>query len=101
MKYTEAKEDLKQIKADIDNLDDATQQVEEALGEELMIFLGECFVLSDEEGATNYCEKLMEEKQNELEKKQDDIEEMESQMKVLKTFLYAKFGGSINLEENA
>ena len=101
MKYSEAKDDLKQIKADIDNLDDASQQVEEAMGEELMLFLGECFVLTDEDGATTYCDKLMEEKQSELEKKQDEIEEMESQMKVLKTFLYAKFGSSINLEEEA
>ena len=98
MKYQEAKDELKKIKEEIDNLDDASQQVEESMGEELKLFLGECFVSVDEEGATTYVQKLQEEKQNELDKKQDELEDLEGKMKALKTFLYAKFGSSINLE---
>ena len=45
-------------------------------------------------------EKLQEEKQEELEKKQDDLEQIEGKMKDLKASLYAKFGNSINLEED-
>jgi hypothetical protein len=69
MRYQEGKDDLKKIKEEIDNLDDAAQQVEESLGDELKLFLGECFVTVDEEGATTYVQKLQEEKQNELDKK--------------------------------
>jgi L-lactate utilization protein LutB len=69
MRYQEGKDDLKKIKEEIDNLDDAAQQVEESLGDELKLFLGECFVAVDEEGATTYVQKLQEEKQNELDKK--------------------------------
>ena len=43
--------------------------MEESLGDELKLFLGECFVTVDEEGATTYVQKLQEEKQNELDKK--------------------------------
>lgn len=71
------------------------------MGDELKLFLGECFVTVDEEGATNYVEKLKEEKEAEMDKKQDEIEAIEQKMKTLKTFLYAKFGSSINLEEDA
>jgi hypothetical protein len=44
-------------------------------------------------------EKVQEEKQEELEKKQDLLEETETSMKNLKSYLYARFGSSINLEE--
>ena len=41
----------------------------------------------------------MEEKGDDLEKKKDQLEEIESDMKDLKSYLYARFGNSINLEE--
>ena len=42
---------------------------------------------------------ITEEKQEELDKKNDDLEKLEREMKGYKTYLYAKFGSSINLEE--
>ena len=69
MRYHEVKDDIKKIKEDIENLDDATQQIEESLGDELKLFLGECFVTVDEDGASNYVERMQEEKQKELDKK--------------------------------
>ena len=62
MRFHEAKDDMKKIRDDIDNLDDASQQVEESMGEELKLFLGECFVTVDEDGATNYVQKMQDEK---------------------------------------
>lgn len=41
----------------------------------------------------------MEETQEELEKLQDQLDEIENEMKNLKSYLYARFGTAINLEE--
>ena len=54
----------------------------------------------DEDAATNYQEKMVEEKTEELEKKTDKLDEIETELKGLKSFLYARFGSSINLEED-
>ena len=102
MRYHDMREEIKKLKEEIENLADAQQQVEEALGEEgaLKLFLGEAFIAVDDDAAGQFVEKLQEEKQEELEKKQDDLEQIEGKMKDLKAALYAKFGNSINLEED-
>ena len=103
MKFHDLKEEIKKLKEEIDNIADAQQEIDEAMGEDgaLKLFLGEAFIAVGDEQATQFVEKLQEEKQEELDKKQDDLEDMESQMKNLKSYLYAKFGNSINLEEDA
>ena len=53
----------------------------------------------DEETATEYQEKLLEEKAEQLDKAKEELEDIEGEMKNLKSFLYARFGNSINLEE--
>lgn len=73
--------------------------IEESFGEGLKLFIGEALVDVDEETAQEYQERVTEEKQEELEKVKDNLEEQESEMKTLKSFLYARFGTSINLEE--
>ena len=42
--------------------------IEEAMGDPLKLFIGECLVDVDEDAATQYHEKLTEEKQEDLEK---------------------------------
>lgn len=42
---------------------------------------------------------MCEEKQEELEKLKDKLDDTENEMKNLKSYLYARFGTSINLEE--
>ena len=69
------------------------------MGEGLKLFLGECFVAVDEEQANTYVTRITEEKQDELDKKQDQLEALAKEMKGYKSYLYAKFGSSINLEE--
>ena len=51
MKYHDIKDEIKKLKEEIDNLDDANQMVDEAMGEEgaLKLFLGEAFIGVDDE----------------------------------------------------
>jgi len=101
MKYHDLKEDIKSLKEEMDNFVDAAGAIEETLGEDgaLKLFLGEAMISVNEEAANAYVEQLTEEKQTELDQKTEKLEEMESQMRDLKSYLYAKFGSSINLEE--
>lgn len=62
MKYNDVKENIKKLKEELDNLEDAQMQVDEAMGEDLKLFLGEAFISVDEDAATNYVEKVTEEK---------------------------------------
>lgn len=73
--------------------------IEESFGEGLKLFIGEALIDVDEETATQYHERLVEEKGEDLDKKKDELEEIEGEMKNLKSYLYARFGNSINLEE--
>ena len=90
---------IKRLKDELDALQDAQQLIEESFGEGLKLFIGEALVDVDEETAQSYQERLSEEKQTQLEQAKDTLEELESEMKTLKGFLYARFGNSINLEE--
>jgi len=90
---------IKRVTDEIDALQDAQQLIEESFGEGLKLFIGEALVDVDEETATAYQEKLIEEKSEQLDKAKEELEDIESEMKNLKSFLYARFGNSINLEE--
>ena len=101
LKFHDMKNDITKLKEEMDNFVDAVGAIDETLGEDgaLKLFLGEAMVAANEEEATAYVEALQEEKQTELDDKQEKLEEMEAQMRDLKSYLYAKFGSSINLEE--
>ena len=99
LKAHDLRGEIKKLKEEIDNLEDAALLVEESMGEGLKLFLGECFVTVDEDQGSQYVTSITEEKQDELEKKNDALEKLEKEMKNYKTYLYAKFGSSINLEE--
>lgn len=99
MKVHELRDDIKKIKEELDALEDASQMIEESFGEGLKLFIGEALVDVDEDTAKNYQEKLSQEKQELLEELNDKIDELESEMKNLKSYLYARFGTAINLEE--
>mmetsp|Transcript_24336 Transcript_24336/g.33196 ORF Transcript_24336/g.33196 Transcript_24336/m.33196 type:complete len:138 (-) Transcript_24336:89-502(-) len=99
MKAQDLKYQIKKLKEEIDNLEDASFLIEESFGEGLKLHVGECFVTCEEDQATSYVEKLQGEKQDDLEAKQDELDDCENEMKNLKSYLYARFGSSINLEE--
>lgn len=73
--------------------------IEESFGEGLKLYIGEALVTVDEDTATKYHEKITEEKQQELEDMKDQVDDIENEMKNLKSYLYARFGQAINLEE--
>ena len=100
MKFHVTKMEIKELKDELENLQDAGSMIEESMGDPLKLFIGECLVEVDEDAATQYQEKLCEEKQEELEALTDKLDETESELKGLKSFLYARFGQSINLEED-
>ena len=99
MRTHDLRRDIKKLRDDLDALQDAQQLIEESFGEGLKLFIGEALIDVDEDTATKYYEGLVEEKGDDLEKKKDQLEEIESDMKDLKSYLYARFGNSINLEE--
>ena len=65
MKQHELKDDIKKLKEELDNLEDATMMIEESMGEDLKLFVGEAMIEVDEDRATKYVEKMQEEKQTE------------------------------------
>lgn len=69
------------------------------MGEDLKLFVGEVMFDLDEEQAAKYQEKLMDEKKTEMDDLADTIDDIDSSMKELKTYLYAKFGSAINLDQ--
>ena len=100
MKHSELKEDIKKMKEQLDALEDAQMMIEESFGEGLKLFIGEALIDVDEDTATAAHERQMEEKQTELESLNDQNDEIVQEMKNLKSFLYARFGTAINLEED-
>ena len=92
MKYHQIRADIKRLKDELENLVDAQSVIEEAMGDPLKLFVGEAFIDVDEDNAQAYQEKLSEEKQEELDNLNDELDEIETDMKNLKSFLYARFG---------
>ena len=62
LKAHELRQEMKKIKEELDNLEDAAMTVEESMGEDIKLFLGECFVTVDEDQGTNSVQKVVEEK---------------------------------------
>ena len=52
MKYHEVKENIKKLKDELENLEDAAGMIEEAMGDPLKLFIGECLIEVDEDAAT-------------------------------------------------
>ena len=63
LKVHEIRAELKKMKEETDNLEDAAGLVEESFGEELKLFSGECFVTVNEDQAAAHVEALVERKQ--------------------------------------
>ena len=83
----------------MESIDDASTELMMGSGEKVMIMMGEAFLESSEEDATEHCELEVEKYQariDQLEKEEGEI--LEEQDK-LKKVLYGRFGKSIQLEE--
>jgi hypothetical protein len=82
---------IKKLTDHLDALRDARYLIEESFGECLKLFIAEAFINVDEKTATEYYEKLVDEKGDDLDQKKDEFKEIEGKMKDLKSFLYANF----------
>ena len=97
----ELRAEIKQSDIDNEKLDDATAELMMAASGSdgrVMLLIGEAFIESSEEEATEYCEK----KQNALQARIISLKTEEtdivSRQDKLKKELYGRFGDSINLE---
>ena len=62
LKAHELRQDMKKIKEELDNLEDAALAVEESMGEDIKLFMGECFITCDEDMGTAYLQSVVEKK---------------------------------------
>ena len=81
-------------------LQDALDEIEVAMESEIRVLVGESFVLCSEEDALQRLEKMRDLKKEELDQMKAQGEFIQKEMAAMKTYLYAKFGNSINLEED-
>jgi prefoldin subunit 4 len=100
MEWHDYERELKQEEEKVSAYQDALDELE-LLGEPTVrILVGESFVESTEEDAIQRVEKLLGEKRQSVATIQEKMSEMEHEMKSLKSYLYARFGSNINLEED-
>ncbi|OMJ68380.1 hypothetical protein SteCoe_34182 [Stentor coeruleus] len=100
MQNHEVQRELKISEEKVNALQDALDELEIAMESEVRIMIGESFVLCSEETALSRLEKLRDAKKEELSNLRAQAEISQKEMSALKTYLYAKFGSSINLEED-
>jgi prefoldin subunit 4 len=96
----EIRADVKQIKLDAEKMDDAnTELMMNSTGDgKVMLLIGEAFVEVSEDFATEYCENKNEKLAKTIEDLNAEEKVILEKQEVLKKDLYARFGGSINLE---
>merc|ERR1711934_611691 len=96
-----AREDERDLKKKLVELDNASQEMQLAMEDDAAkLVVGDCFVAVDNEEAEEYVDKKTEVLQAELDEGADKADKCQTEMGELKTVLYAKFGKSINLEED-
>lgn len=67
--------------------------------DKVFLNLGSCFIEASEEEATEHCETEVEKNQSLIDILTEEEVDILAQHKVLKINLYARFGKSINLED--
>jgi DNA-binding winged helix-turn-helix (wHTH) protein len=67
---------IKKLRHHLDALRDSRYLIKESFREGLKLFIAEALIDVDEESATEYHEKLVNEKIDDLDKKKDEIKEI-------------------------
>lgn len=80
-------------------MDDAVTELMVGVGGQVRLLLGEAFVETSEDYATEYCERKQEELQAKVEEMSAEKDKIATRQQELKKALYGRFGASINLEE--
>ena len=83
----------------MEGIDDASTELMMGSGEKVMIMMGEAFLESSEEDATEHCEQQVEKYQATIERLEDEEAGIVEEQEKLKKVLYGRFGKSIQLEE--
>ncbi|KAK9863098.1 hypothetical protein WJX84_007119 [Apatococcus fuscideae] len=91
--------EIKVKKSEVEELEDAGNELILADEEEVRYHVGECFHHVSVPDAEDLLQTARDAAEEELAKSQTELEELEASMKELKKVLYGKFGNSINLEE--
>jgi prefoldin subunit 4 len=99
-RLVELKADIKQLKLDIEKLDDSNAELMMCTGGKVMLLMGETFIETDEDYATEYTEKKQKELQERCDAYSEEAGTIESRQAELKKALYGRFGDSINLENS-
>ena len=85
----------------IQQLDDGQQDVEMLIDDDACkIRIGECFLSVSNEHAEDYITNLLNDENKELKSLQKEFDTIKDNMSNTKSILYAKFGNTINLEED-
>lgn len=100
MQNHELQREIKLVEEKVNALQDALDELEIAMESTAKVMIGETFVVISEEEALARLEKLKDVKREELNRLKALSEAYEKEMVGLKSYLSAKFGNSINLEED-
>ena len=100
MQNSELRREIKISEEKVNALQDALDELEIAMEPTARVMIGEAFVMLTEEEALARLEKLRDVKREELNTMNAQLEGYEKEMVSLKSYLNAKFGATINLEED-
>ena len=95
-RYTQLLDMISRKKTDVDNLDDACDEV--LIADDVKIVFGESFAHVDADDAGSALEAKKEAAEAELQAMLAEKDSLDAAMKKLKAELYAKFGSQIYLE---
>ena len=99
-RYHDLEGDLKKKKEEYELLDDADLLVQESMGAELKLMIGEALLGSTEDQASSYVSKELDQTKTDVNRIKEEMASCQEKMKKLKLNLYSKFGTNINLEED-
>ncbi|XP_065222370.1 prefoldin subunit 4 [Planococcus citri] len=100
-KYEDFKEDIQIKKNDVQNLEDAVNELMLCDDDEQIMYKeGEIFLYKSVSNAQNSLEDYKTELQNMTQNIEKEIVSLKEQIETLKAHLYAKFGSNIHLEND-
>jgi len=100
-RLNELEDDKKKLRQELDNLEDAEQEIMLADGDEedaTCISVGGTFVVSDEDHVEEFLNRKRDVCSAEFDKLNDEMGSLSARQSELKSLLYARFGSNINLE---
>jgi len=99
MSSQELEREVKAKEDKMNSYQDALDELEISMEPSVRLMIGESMVELSEEDALQRVEALKEQLQREIDEEKSQVAEMKSEMDSLKSYLYARFGTNINLDE--